>query len=77
MIEISFPDKSVRSYEKGVTPLDIAQSISEGLARNVMQALMVILLKLARQLWRMVLLNFIHGTTKKEKLLFGTPLLTY
>ena len=38
MIEISFPDKSIRSYEKGVTPLDIAQSISEGLARNVISA---------------------------------------
>ena len=38
MIEISFPDKSVRSYEKGVTPLDIAKSISEGLARNVISA---------------------------------------
>ena len=38
MIKISFPDKSVRSYEKGVTPLDIAQSISEGLARNVISA---------------------------------------
>ena len=38
MIEISFPDKSVRSYEKGVTPLDIAQSISEGLARNIISA---------------------------------------
>ena len=38
MIEISFPDKSVRSYEKGVTPLDIAQSISGGLARNVISA---------------------------------------
>ena len=38
MIEISFPDKSVRSYEKGATPLDIAQSISEGLARNVISA---------------------------------------
>ena len=38
MIEISFPDKSVRSYEKGVTAFDIAQSISEGLARNVISA---------------------------------------
>jgi threonyl-tRNA synthetase len=38
MIKISFPDKSVRSYEKGVTPLNIAQSISEGLARNVISA---------------------------------------
>ncbi len=38
MIEISFPDQSVRKYEKGVTPLEIAQSISEGLARNVLSA---------------------------------------
>ena len=38
MIEISFPDQSIRKYEKGVTPLEIAQSISEGLARNVLSA---------------------------------------
>ena len=38
MIEISFPDQSTRKYEKGVTPLEIAQNISEGLARNVLSA---------------------------------------
>ena len=38
MINITFPDKSVRQYEAGVTPLDIARSISEGLARNVLSA---------------------------------------
>ena len=38
MIEIKFPDKSVRNYEKGVTPFQIAQDISEGLARNVLSA---------------------------------------
>ena len=38
MIEVQFPDQSVRSYDKGVTPLDIAKSISEGLARNVLSA---------------------------------------
>lgn len=38
MINITFPDKSVRQYEAGVTPLDIAKSISEGLARNVLSA---------------------------------------
>lgn len=38
MINITFPDKSVRQYETGVTPLDIAKSISEGLARNVLSA---------------------------------------
>ena len=38
MINISFPDGSVRQYEAGVTSLDIAKSISEGLARNVLSA---------------------------------------
>ena len=38
MINITFPDNSVRQYESGVTPLDIAKSLSEGLARNVLAA---------------------------------------
>ena len=38
MINITFPDQSVRQYEQGVTPLDIAMSLSEGLARNVLSA---------------------------------------
>jgi len=38
MIEIRFPDQSIRTYEKGTTALEIAQSISEGLARNVLSA---------------------------------------
>ena len=38
MIEISFPDKSKRSFKKGITPFEIAQSISEGLARNVLSS---------------------------------------
>lgn len=38
MINITFPDKSVRQYKSGVTPLDIAKSISEGFARNVLSA---------------------------------------
>ena len=38
MINIQFPDGSKRTYEKGSTPLVIAQSISEGLARNVLSA---------------------------------------
>ena len=38
MINITFPDNSVRQYEAGVTPLDIAKSLSEGLARNVLSA---------------------------------------
>ncbi|MGB0999658.1 MAG: threonine--tRNA ligase [Flavobacteriales bacterium] len=35
MIQITFPDKSVREYEKGITAFGIAQSISSGLARQV------------------------------------------
>ena len=38
MINITFPDNSVRQFEAGVTPLDIAKSLSEGLARNVLSA---------------------------------------
>ena len=38
MINITFPDQSVRPFEAGVTPLDIAKSLSDGLARNVLAA---------------------------------------
>ena len=38
MIQITFPDGAVRSYENGVTAIDIAKSISEGLARKVLAA---------------------------------------
>ena len=38
MINITLPDGSVRQYESGVSSMEIAQSISEGLARNVLSA---------------------------------------
>lgn len=38
MINITLPDGSVRQYNMGVTSMDIAMSISEGLARNVLAA---------------------------------------
>ncbi len=38
MIKITLPDGSVREYPKGTTALDIAKSISEGLARKVLAA---------------------------------------
>lgn len=38
MINITLPDGSVKQYEQGVTPYEIASSISEGLARNVLAA---------------------------------------
>ena len=38
MIKITLPDGSVREYPKGTTSMQIALSISEGLARNVLAA---------------------------------------
>lgn len=38
MINITLPDGSVRQYENAVSAYDIAMSISEGLARNVLAA---------------------------------------
>jgi threonyl-tRNA synthetase len=38
MINITLPDGTVKQYPKGVTALDVARDISEGLARNVLSA---------------------------------------
>jgi len=38
MINITLPDGSVRQYDSGVTAMQVAASISEGLARNVLAA---------------------------------------
>ncbi len=38
MITVSFPDKNIKQFPEGTTSLDIAKSISEGLARNVLAA---------------------------------------
>lgn len=38
MITITLPDGSTRQFEPGVTALDVARDISEGLARNVLAA---------------------------------------
>lgn len=38
MINITLPDGAVRQYEPGVSALDVAKSISEGLARKVLAA---------------------------------------
>ena len=38
MIKITFPDNSVKEFESGVTPLEIAQSISPRLAQDVLAA---------------------------------------
>ena len=38
MIQVTLPDGSVKSFETNSTPFDVARSISEGLARNVISA---------------------------------------
>lgn len=38
MIKITFPDGNVREYQEGISSLEIAKSISEGLARKVLSA---------------------------------------
>ncbi len=38
MINISLPDGTVKEFESGATPMDVAKSISEGFARNVVSA---------------------------------------
>lgn len=37
-INVTLPDGSIRNYENGATAMDVAKSISEGLARNVLSA---------------------------------------
>ncbi len=38
MVKITLPDGSIREFENAVTPLEVAKSISEGLARNTISA---------------------------------------
>ncbi len=38
MIQITLPDGSIRSFEKNTTAMEVAKSISEGFARNVISA---------------------------------------
>jgi len=38
MIQITLPDGSIKEFQKGSTPMDVAINISEGFARNVISA---------------------------------------
>ncbi len=38
MIKITLPDGSIKEFEQGTTPMHVAKSISEGLARNIISA---------------------------------------
>ena len=39
MVNITLPDGSIRSFESQVTPMEVAKDISEGLARNILSAI--------------------------------------
>ena len=39
MVKITLPDGSIREFEGKVSPIEVAKSISEGLARNVISAI--------------------------------------
>ena len=57
MIKVTLPDGSVREIDKGSSSLDVAKSISEGLARNVLAA------KVDGEIWdlsRALELSLIH-----------------
>ena len=38
MIQITLPDGTIKDFQKGSTPMDVAKNISEGFARNVISA---------------------------------------
>ena len=61
MITITFPDGKQKEYPEGSTPLDIAKSISEGLARNVLVA------KVDGETW-----DAMRPISKNAKILFHT-----
>jgi len=42
MVKIKFPDGAIRSYESGLTPYEIASSISSGLARSIISQISMV-----------------------------------
>ena len=65
MINITLPDNSVRKYNEGVTGLEVALSISEGLARNVLAA------KVNDEVWDAT--RPIHSDAKVKLLTWNDP----
>ena len=65
MINITLPDNSVRQFPEGVTGLEIAKSISEGLARNVLS------IEVDNQIWDAT--RSISTDAKVRLLTWGDP----
>ena len=77
MINITLPDGAVRQYEKGTTALDIAKSISEGLARKILAAdVNGQVWDISRPIHTMPPLNCLTGRIRMAKIPSGIPLHT-
>ena len=78
MIQVRLPDGAIKRVSQGTTPLEIATSISEGLARNVLSASYngeVVETYTALQFDGDLVLYTWNDTEGKKH--FGTLLLTY
>ena len=72
MINVSFPDKSVKKFEKGTKVIDVAKSISEGLARKVISASYNDeIVETESPINEMVQSNFSHGMIMRVNKPFG------
>jgi len=71
MIQITFPDGNVRAYETGISSMDIARSISEGLAQRVLAARVNgEVWDLARPIWRDATLQLLTWEDRDGKATF-------
>ena len=77
MIKITFPDGSVREYESGVTGLQIAESISQRLAQEVLSVgVNGQTVELNRPITEDAEIALYNGRTPKANTPSGTPRLT-
>ncbi len=78
MIKVSFPDSNVKEFKKGTKVIDIAKSISEGLARKVISASYnSVIVELSSELNENGDIKFLPGMIMKERKPFGIPLRIY
>jgi threonyl-tRNA synthetase len=74
MIKITFPDNSTREYPERVSGLEIAKSMSNSLAKEVLSITVNgEVYDLTRPIERMPAINLINGKMKKECMLSGIP----
>ena len=73
MINITFPDGNIKQFENGITPIEIAKSISQGLARNTIVA------KINNEMWDLnrpiindAKISLYSWNEKEGKNVFGT-----